>query len=146
MHVRTESQRLRAACALLAGSKPPEENARLVEITDESFEDEVVRSRLPVVIDFWAQTCVPCKLMHPVMLRLARAFSGVAKVGRLNVHENPRTAEALEIKAIPHIIVVLNGDIVLELVGDRSFEDLRTKLAPFVTPSAYASEDVADQA
>lgn len=116
---RTESQRLKAW---------NDQRANLLEFTDESFEREVVHSTLPVIIDFWAETCGPCRLMHPVMRRLAETFSGRAKVGRLNVYEDPRTTEALGIKAIPYLVVVRDGDVILELVGDRSYEDLKAML------------------
>jgi thioredoxin 1 len=120
---RAESQRLRAW---------NDHRANLIELTDETFEHEVIDSPIPVIIDFWAETCGPCKLMHPVMRRLAEVFAGRAKVGRLNVYENPRTTEALEIKAIPYLVVVHKGDVVFELVGDRGFEDLRALLEPFL--------------
>jgi thioredoxin len=123
---RTESQRLRA---LFGGASP---SPRLPELTDESFGDEVLKSALPVIIEFWAETCAPCKLMHPVVRKLAQALAGKAKVVRLDVFANPRTTEALGIKAIPYIMVVRNGDVVLELVGDRSYDDLRAMVKPFV--------------
>lgn len=123
---RSESQRLRAFL------KPVVPRVELAEFTDANFGDEVVSSKVPVIIDFWSDTCGPCKLMHPVVRRIAEAFGPRAKVGRLNVFANPRTTEALEIKAIPYIMVVHHGDIVFELVGDRTFEDLHEKLAPFV--------------
>jgi thioredoxin-like negative regulator of GroEL len=103
-----------------------------LEFTDLNFGDEVVSAAVPVIIDFWSPTCGPCKLMHPVVRRLAEVVGRRAKVGRLNVFENPRTTEALEIKAIPYIMIVHQGDVVFELVGDRSFEDLYAKLAPFI--------------
>jgi len=125
--IRTESQRLRALVRPSTSLRAP-----LLEFTDETFGADVVDSPVPVIIDCWADTCGPCKLMHPVMRRIADAFGPRAKVGRLNVYENPLTTEALEIKAIPYILVVSHGDVVFELVGDRSFEDLLVKLEPFV--------------
>jgi thioredoxin 1 len=109
-----------------------EQHAPLVDFTDDNFGEEVVNSKLPVIIDFWAETCGPCKLMHPVMRRLADHFGPRAKFGRLDVFKNPRTTEALEIKAIPYLMVVSRGDVVLELVGDRSYEDLKSRLLPFI--------------
>jgi thioredoxin 1 len=121
---RSESQRARAL---------NDHRAHLLEFTDDNFEFEVVQAPLPVIIDFWAETCAPCRLMHPIMRRIAETFVGRASVGRLNVYENPRTTEALEIKAIPYLIVVRQGDILFELVGDRSYEELRSTLEPFLT-------------
>ena len=104
----------------------------IVELSDANFGDEVVESRKPVIVEFWAQTCAPCRLLHPIVQRVADLFGERAKFARLNVYENPVTTEALEIKAIPHIMVVSQGDVVLELVGDRSFEELAARLAPFI--------------
>jgi thioredoxin 1 len=126
--IRTESQRLRAC--LQPVHLPP--RVELCEFTDANFGDEVVSAKVPVIIDFWSETCGPCKLMHPVVRRLAETFGARAKVGRLNVFANPRTTEALEIKAIPYIMVVHHGDVVFELVGDRTFDDLHAKLTPFI--------------
>ncbi len=124
-HTSSESQRLRPC-------PRPVPRTELAEFTDANFADEVLNQTVPVIIDFWSQTCGPCKLMHPVVRRLAEAFGARAKVGRLNVFENPRTTEALEIKAIPYIMVVHEGDVVFELVGDRPFEDLQAQLLPFI--------------
>lgn len=126
---RSESQRLRAFLKP-ANVSPP--RIDLPEFTDANFGEEVVNAKVPVIIDFWSETCGPCKLMHPVVRRLAEAFGPRAKVGRLNVFANPRTTEALEIKAIPYIMVVDRGDVVFELVGDRTFDDLHAKLTPFI--------------
>ncbi len=104
----------------------------LFEFTDANFGEEVVNAQVPVIIDFWSDTCGPCKLMLPVVRRLAEAFGSRAKVGRLNVFTSPRTTEALEIKAIPYTMVVHHGDVVFELVGDRSYDDLYAKLVPFI--------------
>jgi thioredoxin 1 len=125
--LQTESQRLRSFCI-----QPVTPAVELAEFTDANFGEEVVNATVPVIIDFWAEPCGPCKLMHPVVRRLAETFGARAKVGRLNVFENPRTTEALEIKAIPYFMVVHRGDVVFELVGDRSFEELHARLAPFI--------------
>ncbi len=104
----------------------------LAEFTDANFDEEVLCSSEPVIVDFWAESCAPCRLMHPVVKRLAQALAGRAKVGRLNVFDNPATAEALAIKGIPYLIVVRAGEIVLELIGDRPFEELTARLEGLV--------------
>lgn len=128
---RTESQRLRAL-------KLPREAPRvpLLDFTDSNFEELVIESPVPVLIDFWAETCAPCRLMHPIVQRLAEHFGPRLRVGRLNVFENAQTTEALAIKAIPHTMLVRGGDVLLELVGDRSFEDLKARVASFLEDGA----------
>jgi thioredoxin 1 len=104
----------------------------LEQFTDENFEREVLGSERPVVVDFWSNTCAPCKLMAPVVRALAKALGGRARVGRLNVVENPVTTEALAIKGIPYMIVVRDGRIVAEMIGDRSLEDAFGRIEGFV--------------
>ena len=100
----------------------------LAEFTDANFDAEVIRSDKPVLVDFWAESCSPCKRMHPVIKKLAQVLDGRVKVGRLNVVENPEVTQALSIKGIPYLIVVRAGAIVLEMIGDRALEELRQKV------------------
>lgn len=97
------------------------------EFTDDNF-DEVVRGPLPVLVDFFAETCVPCRLQEPSIDQLARTTEGRLRVGRLNVDRNPLTPRELLIKGVPHLIVVRGGEVVLEMVGDHSFEQLLGRL------------------
>jgi thioredoxin 1 len=97
-------------------------------ITDSNFDAEVLASDVPVVIDFWAETCVPCRLQEPTINRLACELAGKAKVGRLDVYDNPRTTEAFNVRGVPHLTVIRNGEVVLEMVGGHSFDQLRARL------------------
>jgi len=108
----------------------------VVEFDDDGFEAEVLGSALPVVLDFWAETCVPCRLQEPTIERLGALLRGRARVGRLNVYDNPRTPEAYEIKGVPHLLVVVRGEVVLELVGDHSFEQLEGYVLPVIEDAA----------
>jgi thioredoxin 1 len=98
------------------------------QLTDSNFDNEVLGSEVPVVIDFWAETCVPCRLQEPTIHKLARELHGRVKVGRLDVFDNPRTTEAFRVRGVPHLAVVRDGEVVLELVGGHSFEQLRERL------------------
>ncbi|MCO5171111.1 MAG: thioredoxin domain-containing protein [Planctomycetes bacterium] len=97
-------------------------------ITDANFDQEVLASAVPVLIDFWAETCVPCRLQEPTIQRLASELEGRAKVGRLDVYDNPRTTEAFRVRGVPHLAVVRGGEVVLELVGGHSLEQLKDRL------------------
>lgn len=103
-------------------------------ITDSNFEAEVLASDVPVVIDFWAETCVPCRLQEPTINRLARELEGRAKVGRLDVYDNPRTTEAMNVRGVPHLAVIRNGEVILEMVGGHSFDQLRARLRSIDLP------------
>lgn len=105
-----------------------EELPPATELTDEAFAREVRGTEVPVLVDFWAETCVPCRLQEPAIRRLARDLAGRVRVARLNVFDHPRTPDALRIKGVPHLVVFLGGEVVMELVGSHSYEQLREKL------------------
>ncbi len=88
-----------------------------VEVTDGSFEQEVVNSSLPVLLDCWAPWCGPCRMMAPVIDELAASLTGTIKVAKLNVDENTETASRLGIRSIPTLLLFRHGEIISETVG-----------------------------
>ena len=96
----------------------------VIEITDENFEAEVKNSQVPVLLDFWAEWCMPCKMLAPVIDEIAEEFAGKIKVGKLDT-DNARDA-ALEfgISAIPTIIIFNNGEVSNRFVGLQQKGDL----------------------
>lgn len=104
----------------------------VVAFTDATFEQEVLASELPVIVDFWAETCLPCRRQEPTIERIAAELRGKARVGRLNVYEEPKTPERFHIKGVPHLLVIHRGEVVLELVGDHSIEQLRSYVLPAI--------------
>jgi thioredoxin 1 len=107
---------------------PRPSHADVVELTDANFDDHVLSSAEPFLVDFWAETCVPCRMQEPTIERLAEETRGRLKVGRLSVSENPKVLETYRIRGVPHLIVVRSGEVILELVGDHSIEQLRSHL------------------
>ena len=89
-------------------------------LTEANFADEVLKSELPVLVDFWAEWCGPCKMLAPTVEELAAEYKGRAKVGKLNVDQNPTIAERYGIRGIPTIILFYNGEIVEQAVGVQS--------------------------
>lgn len=100
----------------------------VVAFSDADFERIVLGSTLPVVVDFWAEHCVPCRRQETTLEQLGQLVTGRARVGRVNVYDSPRVTEAFDIRGVPHLLVVDGGQVVLELVGDHSLEQLRSKL------------------
>lgn len=92
-------------------------SANTTAITDTAFKSEVLDSDKPVLVDFWAAWCQPCKMLAPTMDQLATDYAGKAKVGKVNIDENPETAAAYGIRSIPSVLVFHKGKVAEQLVG-----------------------------
>ena len=92
---------------------------RPVEFNDSNFETEVLRSELPVLVDFWAAWCGPCRAIGPVIEELASRYDETAKIGKLNVDENSVTASQFGIRSIPAVLLFKDGQIIETFVGVR---------------------------
>ncbi len=99
-----------------------------LQVTDGNFEQEVVKSATPVLVDFWAPWCGPCRMMGPVVEELAKEYAGKAKICKLNTDENQNTASTYHISAIPTILLFKGGKMVQELVGLQPKEELKKHL------------------
>lgn len=86
-------------------------------VTDSSFEQEVLQSTTPVLIDFWAEWCGPCKMLTPIISELSKALEGRVKVVKMNIDENPETPSTLGIRSIPTMMIFKNGQQVAAKIG-----------------------------
>jgi thioredoxin 1 len=96
----------------------------IVHLTDDSFEDEVLKSAEPVLVDYWAEWCGPCKMIAPVLEEIATEFAGKIKVGKLNIDDNPNTPPRYGIRGIPTLMLFKDGEVEATKVGAVSKSQL----------------------
>ena len=97
-------------------------------ITDSNFDTEVRESRMPVMVDFYADWCVPCKMMAPLVEQLAEEYSGKCKIGKCNVEENPKAQTEFKVMSIPTFIFFKDGKAVDKITGGVSKTELEEKI------------------
>jgi thioredoxin 1 len=98
------------------------------ELTDNSFDTDVLKAKSPVLVDFWAPWCGPCRMLAPIVAELSKEYSGKVVVGKLNTDDNPGTAARYNISAIPTMLFFKGGQVVDQLVGVHSKADIKGKL------------------
>lgn len=100
-------------------------SANVKEFTDSNFEAEVLKSTEPVLVDFWAEWCMPCRALSPTIEKLATAYEGKVKVGKVDTDSNRDVAMKFGISSIPTVMLFKNGQIVSKIVGLKSERDFR---------------------
>jgi thioredoxin 1 len=107
-----------------------------VELDETNFDREVLQSNLPVVVDFWAEWCGPCKMLAPVLDEIARDLQGQAVIAKVNVDDQPALAASFNIQSIPTLLYFSGGELRDQIVGVASKKAIVTKLAALRTEPA----------
>lgn len=98
---------------------------KIITLTDQNFENEVKESQIPILVDFWAEWCAPCRMVAPVLDELAEEFDGKVKIGKLNVDQNRSVAAQYGVMSIPTLILFNKGELVEQMVGAQPKENLQ---------------------
>jgi thioredoxin 1 len=104
----------------------------LADFNDANFETDVLKSTVPVVVDFWAEWCGPCKMLTPIVEELAQEYGATVKIGKLNVDNSPLTASKYAVNSIPTILFVKGGNVVDQHVGLLAKKMLKAKIDQFI--------------
>lgn len=100
----------------------------MTDITDQTFEEEVVKSETPVLVDFWAPWCAPCRIITPVVDELAKNYEGKLKVGKVNVDDNSGIASKFGVMSIPTLMFFKNGSPIKTMIGAQGKESLKREI------------------
>lgn len=108
------------------------ENANITTLTDDNFDEEVLNADKPVLVDFWATWCGPCHQIAPIVEDLADEYEGRAKIGKVDVDENPRTAQEYGVRSIPTLMFFKDGEVQEQVVGAAGKQSLKENLEALV--------------
>jgi len=100
----------------------------MLEFTDQNFEKEVLRSKVPVLVDFWAVWCMPCQKIAPLVEELSNEYDGKIKFGKINVENDQKVAQQYGIRSIPTLLIFKNGKIASQLIGVQPKRNLVEKI------------------
>lgn len=104
-----------------------------IQVTDQNFKEQVLHNPLPVIVDFWAPWCVPCKVINPIMEALATEFQGKVAIAKINADENPQSVDMLQVMSMPTIICFKKGQPVKVLVGSHGKHSYQQMIQELLT-------------
>ncbi len=101
---------------------------KTVTVTDANFEEEVIKSDIPVLVDFWAAWCMPCKMLTPILKEIAEEMEGKIKIAKLNVDNSPQSAGQYGIRSIPSLLIFKRGSVIEQMIGALPKKTIKQKI------------------
>lgn len=101
---------------------------KTVTVTDANFEEEVIKSDIPVLVDFWAAWCMPCKMLTPILKEIAEEMEGKIKIAKLNVDNSPQSAGQYGIRSIPSLLIFKSGSVIEQMIGALPKKTIQQKI------------------
>jgi len=101
---------------------------KTITVTDANFEKEVIKSDIPVLVDFWAEWCMPCKMVTPILKEIAEEMEGKIKIAKLNVDNSPQSAGQYGIRSIPSLLIFKSGSVVEQMIGALPKKTIQQKI------------------
>ena len=101
---------------------------KTITVTDANFEKEVIKSDIPVLVDFWAEWCMPCKMVTPILKEIAEEMEGKIKIARLDVDNSPQSAGQYGIRSIPSLLIFKSGSVVEQMIGALPKNTIQQKI------------------
>ncbi len=117
---------------------------KIIRFSDKNFNTIIIKSRVPILVDFWAPNCGPCRTIGPVLDKLAEEYEGCLLIGTVNVEECPKTIKEFRISSVPTLALLVDGITEQRMIGLRPIEELRTLLDKYVRRNDIG-ESVSDQ-
>lgn len=101
---------------------------KTITVTDANFEKEVIKSDIPILVDFWAEWCMPCKMVTPILKEIAEEMEGKIKIAKLNVDNSPQSAGQYGIRSIPSLLIFKSGSVVEQIIGALPKKTIQQKI------------------
>ncbi len=101
---------------------------KTITVTDANFEKEVIKSDIPILVDFWAEWCMPCKMVTPILKEIAEEMEGKIKIAKLNVDNSPQSAGQYGIRSIPSLLIFKSGSVVEQIIGALPKNTIQQKI------------------
>lgn len=114
---------------------------KIIHFSDEIFDRYIIKSKIPIMVNFWAQNCGPCRTLAPILDELAETYEGFLKIGFVNVEECPQTVKAFRIASVPTLAFIVNGITEQRIIGLKSADEIKSVIEKYVRRNTIGNTD-----